>query len=202
MLISAISIISEQVKKGSFDPVDYEVDFGVKGKYPPIKIQLDNGEEINLIGQIDRIDMFEENEDKYIRIVDYKSGNKNISLTDVYYGLQLQLLVYLDAILESAKYNNGNINPAAILYFKIDDPIIKKNEDMEDNEIREEILKQLKMKGLVLKDQNIIRKMDNTLPEGEKGTSSVIPASINKDGTISKIHQGLMLMNLWYLENM
>ena len=191
MLISAISIISEQVKKGSFDPVDYEVEFGVKGKYPPIKIQLDNGEEINLIGQIDRIDMFEENEDKYIRIVDYKSGNKNISLTDVYYGLQLQLLVYLDAILESAKYNNGNINPAAILYFKIDDPIIKKNEDMEDNEIREEILKQLKMKGLVLKDQNIIRKMDNTLPEGEKGTSSVIPASINKDGTISKNTSGV-----------
>ena len=40
--------------------VDYEVEFGVKGKYPPIKILLDNGEEINLIGQIDRIDEFEE----------------------------------------------------------------------------------------------------------------------------------------------
>ncbi|MGL4797747.1 MAG: PD-(D/E)XK nuclease family protein [Paraclostridium sp.] len=191
MLISAISIISEQVKKGSFDPVDYEVEFGVKGKYPPIKIQLENGEEINLIGQIDRVDMFEEEDEKFIRIVDYKSGNKSISLTDVYYGLQLQLLVYLDAILESAKYNDGNINPAAILYFKIDDPIIKKNEDMEDEDIREEILKQLKMKGLVLKDQNIIRKMDNTLPEGEKGTSLVVPASINKDGTISKNTSGV-----------
>lgn len=191
MLISAISIISEQVKKGSFDPVDYEVEFGVKGKYPPIKIQLENGEEINLIGQIDRVDMFEEDEEKYIRIVDYKSGNKSISLTDVYHGLQLQLLVYLDAILESARYNDGNINPAAILYFKIDDPIIKKNENMEDEDIREEILKQLKMKGLVLKDQNIIRKMDNTLPEGEKGTSLVVPASINKDGTISKNTSGV-----------
>ena len=191
MLIFAISIISEQIKKGSFDPTDYEVEFGLKGKYPPIKIVLDNGEEINLIGQIDRVDMLEEGQEKYIRIVDYKSGNKNISLTDVYYGLQLQLLVYLDAILESSKYNDGNLNPAAILYFKIDDPIIKTNEDMEDDNIREEILKQLKMKGLVLKDSNVIRKMDNTLPEGDKGTSLVVPASINKDGTISKTTSGV-----------
>ncbi|EPZ55830.1 PD-(D/E)XK nuclease superfamily protein [[Clostridium] sordellii ATCC 9714] len=86
---------------------------------------MDNGEEINLIGQIDRVDTLEEESQKYIRIVDYKSGNKDISLTDVYHGLQLQLLVYLDAILESSKHNGGDINPAAILYFKIDDPIIK-----------------------------------------------------------------------------
>lgn len=191
MLVSAISIISNQIKKGSFDPADYEVEFGGKGKYPPIKIVLENGEEINLIGQIDRVDMFEDGQEKYIRIVDYKSGNKDMSLTDVYHGLQLQLLVYLDAILESAKYNDGDINPAAILYFKIDDPIIKSNEDKEDDSIREEILKKLKMKGLVLKDSNIIRKMDNTLPEGEKATSLVIPASINKDGTISKNTSGV-----------
>lgn len=191
MLVSSISIISHQIKKGSFDPTDYEVGFGGNGKYPPIKIVLDNGEEINLIGQIDRVDMLEDGKEKYIRIVDYKSGNKNINLTDVYYGLQLQLLVYLDAILETSKYNNGNINPAAILYFKVDDPIIKANEDMEDENIREEILKQLKMKGLVLKDSNIIRKMDNTLPDGEKGTSLVVPASINKDGTISKTTSGV-----------
>ncbi|MEG0181586.1 MAG: helicase-exonuclease AddAB subunit AddB [Peptostreptococcaceae bacterium] len=191
MLVSAISIISDQIKKGSFDPTDYEVEFGGKGKYPPIKIVLDNGEEINLIGQIDRVDMLEEDSQKYIRIVDYKSGNKDISLTDVYHGLQLQLLVYLDAILESSSINGGNINPAAILYFKIDDPIIKSNEDKEDESIREEILKKLKMKGLVLKDSNIIRKMDNTLPEGEKATSLVVPASINKDGTISKTTSGV-----------
>ncbi|MDO7206569.1 PD-(D/E)XK nuclease family protein [Paraclostridium bifermentans] len=66
---------------------------------------------------MDRVDMFEDGQEKYIRIVDYKSGNKDMSLTDVYHGLQLQLLVYLDAILESAKYNDGDINPAAIYLF-------------------------------------------------------------------------------------
>lgn len=191
MLISAIAIISYQIRKGSFDPTDYEVKFGINEKYPPIKIILDNGEEINLIGQIDRVDTLQEENQKYIRIVDYKSGNKDISLTDVYHGLQLQLLVYLDAILESSKHNGGDINPAAILYFKIDDPIIKTNENKEDESIKEEILKKLKMKGLVLKDSNVIKKMDNTLPDGEKGTSLVVPASINKDGTISKTTSGV-----------
>lgn len=191
MLISAISIISEQIKQGSFDPVDYEVDFGSKGKYPPIKIVLQNGVEINLRGQIDRIDEFENEEGKYIRIVDYKSGKKDLSLTDIYHGLQLQLLVYLDAILESGKENAKNLSPAAILYSRIDDPIIKADENKEDEEIREEILKNLKMQGLLIKDSNIIKQMDKSLATGERTTSLVIPANLNKDGTLGRHTKGV-----------
>ncbi len=191
MLISAISIISEQIKQGSFDPVDYEVDFGSKGKYPPIKIVLQNGVEINLRGQIDRIDEFENEEGKYIRIVDYKSGKKDLSLTDIYHGLQLQLLVYLDAILESGKDNAKNLSPAAILYSRIDDPIIKADENKEDEEIREEILKNLKMQGLLIKDSNIIKQMDKSLASGERTTSLVIPANLNKDGTLGRYTKGV-----------
>ncbi len=191
MLISAISIISEQIKQGSFDPVDYEVDFGSQGKYPPIKIILQNGVEINLRGQIDRIDEFENEEGKYIRIVDYKSGKKDLSLTDIYHGLQLQLLVYLDAILESGKDNAKNLSPAAILYSRIDDPIIKADENKEDEEIREEILKNLKMQGLLIKDSNIIKQMDKSLASGERTTSLVIPANLNKDGTLGRYTKGV-----------
>ncbi|WP_195937667.1 helicase-exonuclease AddAB subunit AddB [Romboutsia sp. 1001713B170131_170501_G6] len=191
MIISAISIISEQIKIGSFEPTDYEVNFGTKGKYPPIKIVLQNGEEIKLRGQIDRIDEFENEEGKYIRIVDYKSGKKDLSLTDVYYGLQLQLLVYLDAILESGKSKGQNINPAAILYSRIDDPIAKFDEDKEEDTIREEILKELKMQGLLIKDSNIIKEMDKTLASGERTTSLVIPANFNKDGTLGRYTKGV-----------
>ncbi|MEF9991735.1 MAG: helicase-exonuclease AddAB subunit AddB [Romboutsia sp.] len=191
MLIAAINIISEQIKQGSFEPSDYEVEFGIKGKYPPIKIILNNGEEINLIGQIDRVDEFEDGEDKYIRIVDYKSGNKSISLTDIYYGLQLQLMVYLDAILESSKNGDCNLNPAAILYCKIDDPIAKFSEDKDDEEVREKILKDLKMKGLLIKDPHIIKEMDKSLESGERSTSLVIPANITKDGGIGKNTNGV-----------
>ena len=192
MLIFAISIISEQIKQGSFEPIGYEVDFGgKKGKYPPIKIVLQNGEEINLRGQIDRVDKFENEEGKYIRIIDYKSGRKDLSLTDIYYGLQLQLLVYIDAILESGEYSNENINPAAILYSRIDDPIAKFDENKDDEEIRENILKSLKMQGLLIKDSNIIKQMDKSLESGEKTTSLIIPANLNKDGTLGRHTKGV-----------
>ena len=187
MLITAVSIISEQIKKGSFEPSGYEVNFGFNEKYPPIKIVLDNGDEINLRGTIDRVDEFENEEGKYIRIVDYKSSDKNISLTEVYHGLQLQLLVYLDAILESG----NNLNPAAILYSKIDDPIAKFDENKEDDEIREKILKDLKMQGLLIKNPSIIKEMDKALDQGEKATSLIIPAAINKDGTLAKSTKGV-----------
>ncbi|MBO3443140.1 helicase-exonuclease AddAB subunit AddB [Clostridium sp. CCUG 7971] len=191
MLISAISIISEQIKQGSFEPTDYEVDFSVKGKYPPIKIILNNGEEINLRGQIDRVDEFENEEGRYIRIVDYKSGKKDLSLTDIYHGLQLQLLVYLDAILESGKDDGKSLNPAAILYSRIDDPIVKFDENKDDEEIRENILKSLKMQGLLIKDSNIIKEMDKSLANGKRSNSLIIPANLNKDGTLGRHTKGV-----------
>ncbi|WP_131058099.1 helicase-exonuclease AddAB subunit AddB [Clostridioides difficile] len=186
MLTTAITIISQQIKQGSFEPIDYEVKFGNNGKYPPIKMVLENGQEVSLIGQIDRVDEFEEGENKYIRIIDYKSGNKSISLTEIYYGLQLQLLVYLDAILESAKDEDININPAAILYCRINNPIAKFNEDKDDEEIQEAILKELRMKGLVVKDSHIVKEMDKSLIDGERKNSLVIPVGLTKDGNVGK----------------
>lgn len=191
MLVTAIKIISEQISQGSFEPKGYEVDFGIKGKYPPIKIILNNGEEINLVGKIDRVDELEEGEDRYIRIIDYKSGNKSISLTDIYYGLQLQLMVYLDAILESCTEGEINLKPAAILYCRIDDPIAKFSEDQEDDIVKESILKELRMKGLVIKDSHIIKEMDKSLENGERSSSLVIPANLTKDGKIGKNTSGV-----------
>ena len=188
ILVSAIEIIAEQIKKGSFEPLDYEVGFGYDEKYPPIKIVLETGEEINLRGRIDRVDLLEKEDESYIRIVDYKTGNKSLSLSDIYYGLQLQLLVYLDAIIEGAKKDNNNLNPAAILYFRIDDPIISAKENMEDESIREAIMKKLKMKGLVVKDPDIVKEMDHDLEE--TSSSVVIPVSIKKDGTLSSKTHG------------
>ena len=191
MLISAINIISMQIKQGNFEPVDYEVSFRKNGKYPPIKLTLNNGEEITLVGQIDRIDELEKDDSKYIRIVDYKSGDKSINLTEVYYGLQLQLLVYLDAIIESDKYKKSTLKPAAILYNRIDNPIVKSNEDQKDSIINEEILKKLRMNGLVLKDKDIIGEMDLSLKEGDRKTSLVIPANFDKNGNIGRYTKGV-----------
>jgi len=186
VLSNAVWVVSEHIKRSSFVPLDHEVAFGDNQKYPPIKIVLSNGEEINLIGRIDRVDIFEKEDEAYIRIIDYKSGNKTLDLSDVFYGLELQLLIYLDAILESAINGNTNLNPAGIFYFKIDDPIIKADKDISDEELQMQIFKKLRLEGLVLNDAQIIKEMDKSI----EGTSYIIPATINKDGSVGKNTKG------------
>lgn len=186
MLTSAIWVITEHIRRSSFEPLGYEVDFGNSGKYPPIKITLPTGEEINLIGRIDRVDQLEREDGHYIRIIDYKSGNKDLTLSDIYHGLQVQLLVYLDAILQSAGEGETKLHPAGMLYFKLDDPIIKSKVDLADEELKAKIFKKLKMKGYLLKDADIVREMDKTI----EGESMIIPANIKNDGSLGAKTKG------------
>lgn len=117
LLLRAVWVIIEHIKKGNFEPIGYEMNFGEKGGLPPIKVKLSSGEIIRLTGRIDRIDALKSGDKAYLRIVDYKSGSKAFSLSNVYYGIQLQLITYLNALWkesdvvytiikqESAKYN-------------------------------------------------------------------------------------------------
>jgi ATP-dependent helicase/nuclease subunit B len=183
ILTKSVTIISEHIRKSSFEPIANELVFGGGGDLPPIKLSLPSGEEVQLMGRIDRVDSMDLEEGTYLRIIDYKSGNKSLELSKVYYGLQLQLLVYLDALISNAeKYIEKQAIPGAILYFKIDDPIIKSNQNMSDEEIEKEVMKKLKMNGLLLKDAKVIREMDKDM----QGFSLIIPARINKDGSLSK----------------
>ena len=183
MLTTALWIIAEHINRSDFEPEGYEEGFGPYDKYPPIKIILDNGEEINLIGRIDRIDVMETIDDSYVRIIDYKSGNKDIRLTDIYYGLQLQLLIYLDAILKGVQREDGaSLIPAGILYFKIDNPIIRSKGELCDEDIEKAILKEMKLKGLLLDNIDVVHGMDNKI----NGFSDIVPASIKKDGTLGR----------------
>lgn len=179
----AVWLISLHIKKGGFEPSGHEVTFEDHGKYPPISIELPSGEKVNLIGRIDRIDTMEEEDGVYVRIVDYKSGSKDFNLSDIYNGLELQLLIYLDAILEYASKNSKKpVIPGGILYFRIDDPIIKSTGELSDEEIEEKIMKSLKMKGLLLSDVKVVREMDRDAD----GWSLIIPAAIRSSGLDAK----------------
>ena len=178
----AMWTLTEHIKRGEFVPIGHEIIFGLGGEIPPIIIELDSVEKFLLEGRIDRVDILKEKDERYVKIIDYKSGSNDFSLSDVYYGFQIQLLVYLDAVLsnEKRKYN-VEVHPGGIFYFKIDDPMIKTTKQAVD-EVKKEINKKLKMRGLVLKDANIIKKMDK-----ETGThSDIIPAGITKAGKITK----------------
>ncbi|PYG87614.1 DNA helicase/exodeoxyribonuclease V subunit B [Ruminiclostridium sufflavum DSM 19573] len=179
----SVWLISEHIRMCSFEPVGYELDFGEGGSYPPVVIELESGHKVTLTGRIDRVDALKTEDGTYLRIVDYKSGNKDFKLSDVYYGLQMQLITYLDALWENAeKQENSKFYPAGMLYFKIDDPIISCSGISTPEEIEAAIIKKLKMKGLLLADVQLIKYMDNTI----EGSSRIIPARINKDNVLGR----------------
>jgi ATP-dependent helicase/nuclease subunit B len=179
----AVWLIAEHIRRSSFEPVGYEMDFGEGGKFPPIVIELDSGEKITLVGRIDRVDALKTSDGTYLRIVDYKSGQKDFRLSDVYYGLQMQLITYMDALWEnSGRENDSAVYPGGMLYFRVDDPIVKSSGTATAEEIEAAIMKKLKMKGLLLADVQLIRHMDNDM----EGSSMIIPARINKGETLGK----------------
>ena len=182
IITKSVSIIAEQMRRGEFEIFSNEYVFGNMGNGAPIKLKLPSGEEVFLTGRVDRIDTLNLDDKTYIRVVDYKSGAKKFDLNELYYGIQIQLLVYLDAILRNSEYIlKKQAVPGAILYFKIDDPIIRSNTELKDEEIQEEVLKKLKMDGLLLKDAKIVRSMDREMTT----YSLVIPAAFKKDGDFS-----------------
>jgi len=177
LLIKAMKHILYSIKVSDFEVLGNEVEFKESKKYPPIKVKLEDGRNIEIIGKIDRVDIAKTAEGNYIRIIDYKSSAKNIDLNEVVAGINLQLITYLDAITKIE-----NVVPAGVLYFSLLEPIIKLTKDASEAEIEAEIKKKYKMNGLVLAEANVVKMMDNTLI---KGASDIIPAYIDKEGNVS-----------------
>ena len=173
----SMKYIIQSLKYSEFDVLQTELEFG-NNSYPPIEMTLDNGKKISITGKIDRIDIAKTPNGKYIRIIDYKSSSKDIELNKVIAGLQLQLLTYVDAIVQKE-----NVEPAGALYFTLLEPkLAGASKSMTKEEIEEIIKKNYKMNGLVLADVNVIKMMDTTL---ESGKSDIIPVSLNDSGEIN-----------------
>ena len=170
-------LIITHIKMSSFDVYGSEVQFGKDKEYPGIEIELSDSNKIVLNGKIDRIDVAQTDDERYIRIIDYKSSDKQINLSDVYNGIQLQLLTYLDAVA------SDELKPGGVLYLKLDDPIITAQKDMPEEYINEEIAKKLRMKGLILSDPRVIKAMDNEMIT----ESRTLQLSQKKDGTYTKM---------------
>ena len=173
----ALKYIIETIVQSRFTVLGTELEFGEKGKYKPIRLTLDDGKKIEIIGKIDRIDTAQGEDGKYLRIIDYKSSVKNIDLNEVYAGLQIQLLTYLDAACREE-----DLMPAGILYFSMLEQIIKADRRMEQEEIEEKIRANFRMKGLILADVKVVKLHDKNL---EKGASNLVPAYIDKEGNLS-----------------
>ena len=177
VVTESIKYIVVSLNNSKFEILGNEVEFKAGGEYEPIKLKLENGKQVELVGKIDRIDIAEDENGKYIRIIDYKSSVKNIELNEVMFGMQLQLITYLDEVVSKT-----NLEPAGALYFNLIQPIISEANRKTEEEIEREIRKSFKMKGLILADVNVVKMMDTKL---EKGYSDLVPAYIDKEGKIS-----------------
>nr|MCR5233755.1 PD-(D/E)XK nuclease family protein [Lachnospiraceae bacterium] len=155
-----VNTLTEQLRKGSFEPDEFELAFNSENDLKSLNIEVSDEENVRLIGRIDRLDTYRDGEAVYVKIIDYKSGNKGFDLAAVYMGLDLQLVVYLNAAMEMLGENSV---PAGIFYYHVDDPVIRDDsgDDPDESMINEEIFKQLKMKGLVNSDPKIYRLMDS-----------------------------------------
>lgn len=175
--------LTEQLKKGDFVPAGFEVSFSAIDNLKAMKIRLSEEEEMHLRGRIDRLDLCEDETHVYVKIIDYKSGSTRFDLAAIYYGLQLQLVVYMDAVMELQERKNPGkqVVPAGIFYYNIKDPLVDRADAQTPEDIEAQILQQLRMNGLVNSDLEVIGHMDHDI----QNRSDVIPVAM-KNGLIQE----------------
>ena len=183
ILTRTVLTLQKHLKQGSFQPDDYELSFRFAEDLDSIHVDLSEDEKMHLQGRIDRIDVSEDTEHVYVKVIDYKSGNRKFDLAELYYGLQLQLVVYMNAAMEmeSRKHPDKEIVPAALLYYHIDDPTIETPVELTDEQINEQILAKLRMNGVVNSDPGVVERLDRYMQD----KSVVIPVEKKKDGSFS-----------------
>ena len=168
----------EELQESQFQPVDFEVNFGSAEGLPPIAV---NGKTMNAIlrGFVDRVDCWKQHGNDYYRVVDYKTGKKDFDYCDIFNGVGLQLLLYLFALREcGADVVGENPVPAGVQYFPARAPYIATDGRMSPEELEKQRMKELKRKGLLLNDEQVLQAME----PGENPLR--LSYTVRKDGTL------------------
>ncbi len=175
--------LTTQVRKGRFVPNDFEVSFSRADHLDALAFDLGEGNQIQLRGRIDRLDTCVEDNRLYVKVIDYKSGSTKFDLLKLYYGTQLQLVVYMNAAmeLEKKKHSTKEIVPGGLFYYHIDDPVVEITGEIQEADIHDAILKELKPDGLVNSEEAVYRAMDDEFEQ----KSDVIPVELKKNGELS-----------------
>lgn len=175
--------LTTQVRRGRFVPNDFEVSFSKVDQLEALTFDLEEGNHIQLRGRIDRLDTCVDDNRMYVKVIDYKSGSTKFDLLKIYHGMQLQLVVYMNAAmeLEKKKHSSKEIVPGGLFYYHIDDPVIEVTEEVSEEDIKVAILKELKPDGVVNSEEAVYRAMDDDF----ETKSDVIPVELKKSGELS-----------------
>ncbi|MEF2595346.1 MAG: helicase-exonuclease AddAB subunit AddB [Lachnospiraceae bacterium] len=175
-------VLHEQLAAGSFRPSGFEVSFADAGNLETVNVSLGGYGRMHLQGRIDRIDTAQTEDAVYVKVVDYKSGMAEFDPVSFYYGLQMQLVVYLNAALEMEQrlHPERVAVPAGIFYYRMQDPVLEKEAGADEAAMRERLLKKLRPDGIINEDDEVLELLDH----GFSGDSLVIPAGRKKDGSL------------------
>lgn len=172
--------VTEELRHSEFRPMAFELGFGPGKDLPPVELETD-GVKLSVTGSVDRVDGWEHDGKLYLRVVDYKTGKKVFSLTDIYHGIGLQMLLYLFTLEQKGKeYFGKEVVGAGALYVPARDLPVSGSRDMAEADRRKEEDKLLRRKGLVLEDEAVLAAMAS--PETME---HFLPARVKKDGTLS-----------------
>ncbi len=167
----------EELRDSDFRPLDFELRFSPDGELPPVEVR-DGEAAASVMGIVDRVDGYVKDGKLYLRVVDYKTGKKALNLGDIWYGIGLQMLIYLFALEREGSERYGrSIVPAGVLYAPARDEIVRSDRDLEGEELEKERRKLLKYSGLILADPEIIEAMDH----GHRGK---LPVQVTSSGDI------------------
>ena len=175
-------VITRQLKAGQFRIDQTEVSFGYEKGLPPIVLVLRDGREVMLRGRIDRVDRYDHEGSVYLRVIDYKSSQKELEAAKTWWGLQLQLLLYLDVCTNALP----GAKPAGAFYFYVADPLVETAADAAEI-VEKEMRKLFLLRGVTLYDVEIMEAMDR----GDE--PCVIPPAATKSGELRKDAKALTL---------
>ena len=156
--------MAEELRHSDFEPLDFELDFSDPDALPPVTLS-DGETRVTMSGIADRVDGWLHDGRLYLRVVDYKTGKKSFSLSDVWYGMGLQMLLYLFTLQAVGEQRYGHeIVPAGVLYVPARDVLVSAPGDLSDEEIQKKRVSQLRRSGLVLDGDGTLEAMEH----GEK----------------------------------
>ena len=169
--------LAQEFDQSLFRPSDFELEISPDSGVPPLEVRFADGTSAQVVGKIDRVDLYREHGTSYLRVIDYKSGNKLFQLSDVYYGLNLQMLLYLFTLWQNGGSRYDVVCPAGVLYMPASSKPVSADRHAGEAELAAASDAQLKMSGIVLDNPEVLHAME------ADGKGLFIPVKLKKDGT-------------------
>ena len=152
---SAARMFTAHAHRSGFSSSRAEVSFGRGKSLPPLILLLPDGTRTALEGTIDRIDWWQGGGERFVSVVDHKSGDLRLEKERIWYGLQLQLLIYLKAASQA-----DPALPGGAFYFRIEDPLIEDEQGLAEA-AGKGLAKRMRLKGVVLSDVRVVDAMNS-----------------------------------------